>query len=84
MTLGLYVLDDNIHTTMKTTSVLLFAKKKALLDVNNNNNYYNYYYYYYYYYLCIDILTSTLDAGLLTRSHYPKGPATGHLNTGFS
>jgi len=34
------------------------------------------------YYVCIDILN--LDAGLLARSQYPEGPATGHLNTGFS
>jgi len=34
------------------------------------------------YYVCIDILT--LDAGLLARSQYPEGPATGHLDTGFS
>ena len=33
-------------------------------------------------YLCIAILA--LDAGLLTRSQYPEGPATGHLDTGFS
>jgi len=26
----------------------------------------------------------TLVAGLLARSQYPKGPATGHLGTGFS
>jgi len=26
----------------------------------------------------------TLDAGLLTRSQYWEGPATGHLDTGFS
>jgi len=26
----------------------------------------------------------TLDAGLLARSQYPEGPATDHLNTGFS
>ena len=25
-----------------------------------------------------------LDAGLLARSQYPEGPATGHLDTGFS
>jgi len=25
-----------------------------------------------------------LDTGLLARSHYSKGPATGHLDTGFS
>ena len=39
-------------------------------------------YVYLLYYVCIDILT--LDAGLLARSHYPEGPATGHLDTGFS
>jgi len=26
----------------------------------------------------------TLFAGLLARSHYPDGPATGHLGTGLS
>ena len=31
---------------------------------------------------CIVVLT--LDAGLLARSQYPEGPATGHLGTGFS
>ena len=39
-------------------------------------------YMYLLYYVCIDILT--LDAGLLARSQYPEGPATGHLDTGFS
>jgi hypothetical protein len=34
------------------------------------------------YYLCVAVLTS--DAGLLARSQYPEGPATGHLDTGFS
>ena len=38
-------------------------------------------YVYLLYYVCIDILT--LDAGLLARSQYPEGPATGHLETGF-
>ena len=33
-------------------------------------------------YMCIAVLT--LDAGLLARSQYPEGPATGHLDTGFS
>jgi surface polysaccharide O-acyltransferase-like enzyme len=28
--------------------------------------------------------TRTLVAGLLARSQYPEGPATGHLSTGFS
>jgi len=28
--------------------------------------------------------TLTLDAGLLASSQYPEGPATGHLDTGFS
>jgi hypothetical protein len=31
---------------------------------------------------CIAVLT--LGAGLLDRSHYPEGPASGHLDTGFS
>jgi hypothetical protein len=39
-------------------------------------------YVYLLYYVCIVVLT--LDAGLLARSRYPEGPATGHLNTGFS
>jgi len=38
--------------------------------------------YYLLYYVFIDILT--LDARLLARSQYPEGPATGHLDTGFS
>ena len=29
-------------------------------------------------------ILSTLDAGLLVRSQYSEGPATGHLDTGFS
>ena len=33
------------------------------------------------YYVCIAVLT--LDAGLLARSQYPEGPATGHLDTGL-
>ena len=34
------------------------------------------------YYVCIAVFT--LDAGLLARSQYPEGPATDHLDTGFS
>ena len=34
------------------------------------------------YYVCIAFFT--LDAGLLARSRYSEGPATGHLDTGFS
>jgi hypothetical protein len=34
------------------------------------------------YYVCI--VGVTLDAELLARSQYSEGPATGHLNTGFS
>ena len=34
-------------------------------------------------YVCIAVLL-TLVAGLLARSQYPEGPATGHLGTGFS
>ena len=40
-----------------------------------------YSYVYLLYYVCICILT--LDAGLLARSQYPEGPATGHLDTDF-
>jgi hypothetical protein len=32
----------------------------------------------------VGIVVFTLDAGLLDRSQYPEGPATGHLDTGFS
>ena len=39
-------------------------------------------YMYLLYYVCIAVLT--LDAGLLDRSQYPEGLATGHLDTGFS
>ena len=39
------------------------------------------YYVYLLYYMCIAVLT--LDAGLLARSQYPEGPATGHLDIGF-
>ena len=39
-------------------------------------------YVYLFYYVCIAVLT--LDAGLLARSQYPEGPATGHLDTGFA
>ena len=30
------------------------------------------------------ITAFTYDAGQLAISHYPEGPATGHLDTGFS
>jgi len=33
---------------------------------------------------CVCIAVFTLDAGLPTRSQYSEGPATGHLDTGFS
>jgi len=39
-------------------------------------------YMYLLYYVCIAVLT--LDVGLLARSQYPEGPATGHVDTGFS
>ena len=39
-------------------------------------------YVYLLYYVCITVFT--LDAGLLARSQYSEGPATGHLDTGFS
>ena len=39
-------------------------------------------YVYLLYYVCIVVFT--LDAGLLARSQYSEGPATSHLDTGFS
>jgi len=39
-------------------------------------------YVYLLYYVCIAVFT--LDAGLLARSQYSEGPATDHLDTGFS
>ena len=39
-------------------------------------------YVYFLYYVCI--ADFTLDVGLLARSQYSEGPATGHLDTGFS
>ena len=33
---------------------------------------------------CLCIAGVTLDAKLLARSQYSEGPATGHLETGFS
>jgi len=36
-----------------------------------------------FYYMCIPVL-HTLVAGLLARTQYPEGPATSHLDTGFS
>ena len=38
-------------------------------------------YVYFLYYVCIALFNS--DAGLLARSQYSEGPATGHLVTGF-
>jgi len=39
-------------------------------------------YVYLLYYACLAVFT--LDAGLLARSQYSEGPATGHIDTGFS
>jgi len=39
-------------------------------------------YMYLLYYVCIAVFT--LDAGLLARSQYSEGPATGHLDTGLT
>jgi len=36
-----------------------------------------------FHYVCTAVL-HTLVAGLLARSRYPEGPATGHLGTSFS
>ena len=35
------------------------------------------------YYVGIAVFLFNLDAGLLARSQYSEGPATGHLDTGF-
>ena len=51
-----------------TDHYLVFASVRERLAVGNKH--------------CIDILA--LDAGLLARSQYLEGPATGHLDTGFS
>ena len=34
--------------------------------------------------ICCTFFFFTLDTGLLARSQYSEGPATGHLDTGFS
>ena len=34
--------------------------------------------------LAVCIAVFTLDAGLMARSQYSEGPATGHIDTGFS
>ena len=39
-------------------------------------------YVYLFYHVCIAVFT--LDARMLTRSQYSEGPATRHLDTGFS
>jgi len=39
---------------------------------------------YVYFLYCVCIAVFTLDARLLARSHNSDGPATGHLDTGFS
>jgi len=41
-------------------------------------------YVYLLYYVCTAVFFFTLDAGLLARSQYSGGPATGHLDKGFS
>ena len=41
-------------------------------------------YVYLLYCVCIAVFFCTLDARLLARSQYSEGPATGHLDTGFS
>ena len=41
-------------------------------------------YVYLLYYVGIGVFLFTLDAGLLVRSQYSEGPATGQHDTGFS
>ena len=33
---------------------------------------------------CLCVAVCTLHAGILAKSQYSEGPATGHLDTGFS
>jgi len=40
------------------------------------------FYVYLLYCVCIAVFFCTLEAGLLARSQYSEGPATGHLDTG--
>ena len=51
----------------------------GLLHLTSDKNRFRYYYQMNVYYKGL-----TLDAGLLARSQYLEGPATGHLDTGFS
>jgi len=60
----------------------IFRQFTDILRKDWNYVYLLYSYVYLLYYVCNDILS--LDAGLLVRSHYPEGPATGHIDTGFS
>jgi hypothetical protein len=46
--------------------------------------YYVFVYLLYYVFVYLYTCCFTLDDGLLGRSQYPEGPATGHLDTGFS
>jgi hypothetical protein len=43
----------------------------------------DYYYFVLFYCVCSAVLHAVV-AGLLASSQYPEGPATGHLDTGFS
>ena len=82
------VLHRNKFLVTKPTDTLIFVKKLStvtssftvLLTGGIFVNYLSSVYL-----LCyVCIAAVTLDAGLLASSQYPEGPATGHLDTGFS
>jgi len=55
----------------------IFGKKKELFNTKLV-------FWFYLQLLSETFLILTLDDGLLARSQYPEGPATGHHDTGFS
>ena len=59
---------------LRRFSIFFSAEYSDILHQTSLNVYLLYY---------VFIAVFTLDAGLLARSQYPEGPATGHLDTGF-
>ena len=68
--------------------LLFFTLDAGLLDRsqnnNNNNNNNNNYYYYYYYYYYLFIYCNWVVTRWQWLFYISEGPATGHLDTGFS
>jgi len=65
------VLNRSVWTSER---IIIFSGKPCILWLITSRNCAQY--------VCIPVFT--LDAGLLARSQYSEGPATGHLDTGFS